>query len=300
MNPNGTIPVGDGTDFQIPFNTETFYAFRSTYKSSKQAISLGILPSKESPSRAMNVIRLPNHEIWKIRDGKELKSWFSKAFPRLDFNSKTPLIEQEEFDRFAEKDGLTLPPIQYSPELHIKSPSGNAAVVILGDAAHTFPPDLGEGVNSGLEDVVELGEALSKNEKLGDAVVEYSKVRKPEVRFIVTEPPILISKKSSQYVFSFVFSMQTKAIALLATYGAPFQYGQAGGILTVKKFLWTANFAFRLLLNKLTFGRTPKQVALLLTESSLPYSVVWKRAQLLTVGLWTLFAGIVARTFGFV
>lgn len=143
---------------------------------------MGILPSKQVPTRAMNVIRLPNHDIWKIRDGNELKSWFSKAFPRLDFSSKTPLIEQEEFDRFAANDGLTLPPIQYSPELHVKSPSGDAAVLILGDAAHTFPPDLGEGVNAGLEDVVVLDEALTNNGKVGDMATEYSKARKPEVR----------------------------------------------------------------------------------------------------------------------
>lgn len=130
----------------------------------------------------MNVIRLPNHDIWKIRDGNELREWFSKAFPRLDFTTEPPLINQEEFDRFASTEGLTLPPVQYSPELHVASPTGEAAVIIMGDAAHTFPPDLGEGVNSGLEDVFALDEALSQNEKIGDMAMAYATKRKPEVR----------------------------------------------------------------------------------------------------------------------
>jgi len=180
------------------------------------------------------------------------------------------LIEQEEFDRFAEKDGLSLPPVQYSPELHVRSSSGKAAVVILGDAAHTFPPDMGEGVNSGLQDVVELDEALTKNEKLGDAAMEYSKTRKPE----------------------------TKALAKICTYGAPFQYGQFGGILTVKKTLWTLNFVMRMLLNKLSFGLTPKPLLLELSDTNLPYGAVWKRAQILTFSLWTACVAVMARAFG--
>mmetsp|Transcript_30295 Transcript_30295/g.72630 ORF Transcript_30295/g.72630 Transcript_30295/m.72630 type:complete len:222 (+) Transcript_30295:929-1594(+) len=221
----------------------------------------------------MNVIRLANHDIWKIRDGNELKEWFSKAFPRLDFgSSNNPLIGQEELDRFAANDGLTLPPIQYSPELQVQSPTGNAAVVILGDAAHTFPPDLGEGVNSGLEDVVALDEALTNNEKPGEMATAYSKARKPE----------------------------TKALVKIATYGAPFQYGQSGGLLTVKKMLWTLNFAGRLILSKLSFGLTPPQLAIQISQTNLPYSSVWKRAQILTFSLWTVFAGIMARAFGLV
>ncbi|KAL3934874.1 MAG: hypothetical protein SGBAC_009500 [Bacillariaceae sp.] len=242
------------------------------FKSPTTAISFGILPSREVPSRAMNVIRLANHDIWKIRNGNELKEWFSKAFPRLDFGSDTPLIEQEELDRFAANDGLTLPPIQYSPELHVRSPTGNAAVVILGDAAHTFPPDLGEGVNAGLEDVVALDEALAANEKPGEMSAAYSKARKPE----------------------------TKALVKIATYGAPFQYGQSGGMLTVKKMLWTLNFAARLILNKLTFGLTPPQLAIQISQTNLPYSAVWKRAQILTFSLLTVFVGVMARGFGLV
>ena len=79
-------------------------------------------------------------------------------------------------------EGLSLPPCQHSPELCVASPTTAAAVILVGDGVHTFPPDLGEGVNSGLEDVFVLDEILSKHENIGDAAKEYAFLRGPEVR----------------------------------------------------------------------------------------------------------------------
>lgn len=154
INADAKVPVGDGTMFEIPFDTEIFYSIRSAYKSPKQAISLGLLPSRKAPVRTFNVIRLPNHEIWDIKDGNKLREWFVEAFPRFDFSAESSLVDQEEFDRFATTEGLQLPPCQYCPETYVVSRDAQAAVILVGDALHTFPPDLGEGVNSGLEDVV--------------------------------------------------------------------------------------------------------------------------------------------------
>ena len=167
--------------FQIPFDTPVFYTIRSVYTKPKHAISLGLLPSKPAPTRTFNVIRVPHHDIWKIKDGKELREWFAKAFPRFDFSAESSLVEQDEFDRFAKAEALRLPPCQYCPEHYVASPSGEAAIVLLGDAVHAFPPDLGEGVNSGLEDVVTLDECLGKYENLGEAIKTYASLRGPEV-----------------------------------------------------------------------------------------------------------------------
>ncbi len=167
--------------FEIPFDTQTFYSIRSVHKSPKKAISLGLLPSRKAPVRTFNVIRVPNHEIWKVKSGEELREWFAKAFPRFDFSAESSLVEKEEFDRFATTEGLSLPPCQYSPELYVVSPNSEAAVILVGDAVHTFPPDLGEGVNSGLEDVLCLDEALTTNGKLGDVARDYGAQRGPEV-----------------------------------------------------------------------------------------------------------------------
>jgi 2-polyprenyl-6-methoxyphenol hydroxylase-like FAD-dependent oxidoreductase len=83
--------------------------------------------------------------------------------------------------RFAASRGGTFPAPQYTTHLswtpdqasmdtkqrqqgakpNKPEPMGSGtSVVLVGDAAHSFPPDLGQGVNSALEDVVVLGGAL--------------------------------------------------------------------------------------------------------------------------------------------
>jgi kynurenine 3-monooxygenase len=182
MNADAGIPMGNGTMYEIPFDTPVFHAIRSVFTKPHNSISLGLLPAKKARTRTFNVIRVPSHDIWKIRNGQELRAWFQEAFPRFDFSSESSLVDQAEFDRFAETEGLRLPPCQYCPELYISSPTQEAGVVLVGDSVHTFPPDLGEGVNSGLEDVVVLDECLKKHDKVGEAIAEYAKLRGPEVR----------------------------------------------------------------------------------------------------------------------
>jgi kynurenine 3-monooxygenase len=181
MNSDAKVPVGDGSMFEIPFNSPTFYTIKSSYTRAKSAISLGVLPSRPAPTRTCNVIRIPEHEIWNVRDGNDLRDWFSKAFPRFDFSADSSLVTQDEFDRFAETEGLRLPPVQLCPELYVSSPTSESAIILVGDAVHVFPPDIGEGVNSGLEDVATLDEALFKHEKIGDAAKAYAVERGPEV-----------------------------------------------------------------------------------------------------------------------
>jgi 2-polyprenyl-6-methoxyphenol hydroxylase-like FAD-dependent oxidoreductase len=42
--------------------------------------------------------------------------------------------------------------------------TATSAVVLVGDAVHAFPPDLGQGVNSALEDVFALHRALERHD----------------------------------------------------------------------------------------------------------------------------------------
>ena len=80
--------------------------------------------------------------------------------------------------------------------------------------------------------------------------------------------------------------------------GAPFQYGQSGGMLSVKKFLWTLNFFSRMVLNKLTLGLTPLPVFVQIGDASLKYSTALRRADVLTVSLWTVTAALLLKSFG--
>jgi 2-polyprenyl-6-methoxyphenol hydroxylase-like FAD-dependent oxidoreductase len=269
INSNAKVPVGDGTEYEIPFGVQTFHTIRSRHaKDPRKFISLGLLPSKAAPTRTLNVIRDDSHEIWSIRDGNQLREWFADSFPRFDFSSNSSLVEQAEFDRFASVEGLRLPLCQYSPELYVASPStsnGAAAVLLVGDAAHCFPPDLGEGVNSGLEDVLALDDALTNHpNNVADMARDYAKQRGPE----------------------------SKAIVRMVRFGAPFQYGQFGGMTSVKKACWVLNFMGRMLLHKMTFGLSPRPVFVEVSDGYKKYSSVMRRADTLTAILWASFASI--------
>merc|ERR1711957_91376 len=105
----------------------------------------------------------PNHDIWKMTSGSELKEYFTRAFPRFDWNT---VVEPEEWDKFIAAEGARFPFCQYSPRLHVSSDengdgvSSGSGVVLVGDALHAFPPDLGQGLNSALCDVLALGDCF--------------------------------------------------------------------------------------------------------------------------------------------
>lgn len=145
--------------------------------------------------RAVNIITRPDHDIWKITNGKDMRAWFQKAFPRFRFtkdgdgHGDGELISMEEWNRFAEAQGTRFPPCQYSPGLQATPGDGECGVVLVGDAIHAFPPDIGQGINSGLEDVCALDTALkggdgsnmNANKSLGSRLQDYEKNRLPEV-----------------------------------------------------------------------------------------------------------------------
>lgn len=80
--------------------------------------------------------------------------------------------------------------------------------------------------------------------------------------------------------------------------GAPFQYQQFGGILTLRKMLWTFNFFGRVALNKLTFGLTPLPVFIQISDPNLKYSAALRRADILTASLWLITLGILGKILG--
>ena len=108
--------------------------------------------------------------------------YLAAAFPQLDIKQVFPA--EEIADLMRSKPGQ-FPEPQYSPKVHaeVGFVGGGTTCVLLGDAAHSFPPDLGLGVNSALQDVYLLGEELKAVE--GDtarAASIYEKARLPEAR----------------------------------------------------------------------------------------------------------------------
>ena len=148
-----------------------------------------MLPVKGSqPMRPANAITRPNHILWTMKSGAEVKKWFKENFARLNFDD---LVPEEEWERFAKAEGLAFPPCQLCPGLVASSENDECGVVLLGDAAHAFSPDCGQGINAGLMDVVRFNETLSRfsidestkpDGGLGRALREYERIQAPEVR----------------------------------------------------------------------------------------------------------------------
>ena len=59
--------------------------------------------------------------------------------------------------------------------------------VLLGDAAHTMSPVLGQGLNAGIEDVAVFAECLKQHQGNVDiALLAYIRARLPDVQAIMT------------------------------------------------------------------------------------------------------------------
>lgn len=114
-----------------------------------------------------------------MHTGNEVKAWFKDNYRnRLDLDD---LISDQEWERSAKAKGNTFPPCQYSPGLQSSSDNGECGIVLLGDAAHAFSPDIGQGINAGLMDVVQFDKILATTNRsiegsLGRALTEYERI----------------------------------------------------------------------------------------------------------------------------
>jgi 2-polyprenyl-6-methoxyphenol hydroxylase-like FAD-dependent oxidoreductase len=64
-------------------------------------------------------------------------------------------------------------------------------LVLLGDAAHAMPPNLGQGANSALVDGVVLAEELTRAPSVMEALADYDKRRRPLARRVQTTAEML-------------------------------------------------------------------------------------------------------------
>ncbi|WP_375470346.1 FAD-dependent oxidoreductase [uncultured Nostoc sp.] len=225
--------------------TTMAYAIRSTFKGRKKAISLGLLPFKNPHKpRTANIITYPDHQIWQLETKEEVKQFLKQAFPQLPLEK---IISPEEIARFTSSDGGKFPIPQYCSGLYKiwGKPEDNqgTAVILLGDATHCFPPDIGQGVNSALEDVYQIHEILAATEdNLSQALPRYQSLRQPDI----------------------------KALIRLAQISYPWQYSQD----LLQKRLWSLNFFLRLLLNRLFPFLFSPHSFLLIQNHELSYSEI--------------------------
>eukprot|EP00977_Amphora_coffeiformis_P029112 scaffold38812_cov153-Amphora_coffeaeformis.AAC.1 len=238
----GDFSIPNTTDSVVQTEPTALVVMRSKNKGKKR-VSLGMLPVKDKEFvRPANVITRPDHEVWTKTDGKSAKKWMQESFPRLPFDS---WVNDTEWERFASAKFISYPKPQYSPGSAVPSPTDETGVVLVGDACHAFPPDIGQGINAGLQDVLALDRSLQGRDiqtdqakyaappSLGQALRNYQANRGPEHR----------------------------ALIRLSRFGAPYQYNQSWLRDRIGQKLWFGNFLLRMLLNKITLGIIPPPAA---------------------------------------
>ena len=108
-------------------------------------LRLGLLPYKmKNIPRTANIITKPSAEIFTLKTGGEVLAFLRRELPQCDIEK---MITPEEAERFAQSPGGYFPRPQYCLDAQQVLGGGKGGVVLLGDAIHAFPPDLGAGVN---------------------------------------------------------------------------------------------------------------------------------------------------------
>eukprot|EP00580_Thalassiosira_gravida_P007477 CAMPEP_0201635820 /NCGR_PEP_ID=MMETSP0493-20130528/8207_1 /ASSEMBLY_ACC=CAM_ASM_000838 /TAXON_ID=420259 /ORGANISM="Thalassiosira gravida, Strain GMp14c1" /LENGTH=586 /DNA_ID=CAMNT_0048107831 /DNA_START=109 /DNA_END=1869 /DNA_ORIENTATION=+ len=292
LPPRFEIPdaLGSGSP-PLVTNSEKTYALRSVNTGPRNYLSLGLLPMKDNTVvRPTNIVTRPDHEVWTIRDGPTMQRYFQKAFPRYNFEEEGGMISKEEWDRFAKAEGTRFPYCQYSEGLatwvdgNDDDESGTCGVALVGDAIHAFPPDIGQGVNAGLMDVVCLDRALKGLDPETGAYTEKDEERSSSL-------PLETGLKRYQKRHA----PEIAALIRLARFGAPYQYKQPHRADRMLLKFWTANVALRVILSKLTFGLVQPPSIMLSQNKDLTFRQVMKRADLTTA----LFKTILVGGFGF-
>jgi len=246
-------------DFRFQNGTETaqlkddaMYSFLGANTESTTQARLGFLPSPVGQERPGNLILRQEHEVWKQKSGPEIKKWFQTNWPRFNWD----LVSDKRWETLATSKSTVYPLCQYTEQ------SATDRVVLVGDACHAFPPDIGQGINAGLQDIVVLDQAIGtgKTSTTGE-----------------TSKPVFTSSVLAAYQENRKY--EHRALTRIARFGSPYQYNQSRRQDKIGKLLWTLNFALRMILSKLTFGiLAPPIVTMMEAEPGWSYRKVMRKA----------------------
>ena len=180
------LPRQAGSSESLPSVPEQKYVFRSVSKALTSRVNLGLLSVKGEARRTANIICVPHHKIWQLKTFADVKQFLVESFPQIDFSS---FVDDDEIERFAQAVPGEFPRPQYVRKMQTllgstgEQQQQQQGIALVGDSAHAFPPDLGQGVNSGLEDVVALYDVLQEGKgDFSKALPAYEERRAPEAR----------------------------------------------------------------------------------------------------------------------
>ena len=72
-----------------------FFSFSSFIRGKN--IGFTIFTNTDNAARSAVFVRMPNHPIWSIKTGKEMKEYLAKNVPQMNFDTLTTDAEMEEF-----------------------------------------------------------------------------------------------------------------------------------------------------------------------------------------------------------
>jgi kynurenine 3-monooxygenase len=187
-------------------------------------------------------------------------------------------VDDVEWERFAKAKGTTFPYCQRSNgglAVHLSkdSTSTTCGVVLVGDAAHAFPPDIGQGINAGLQDVVALDRALRGEDMVRGSSSGSSSSSSTSASTSMS-PPANLGQALDRYEQN--RKGEHRALIRLARFGAPYQYNQSWLRDRMGKQLRTINVVCRVLLNKVTLGYVPPAAILMSLRHELTYRQVMR------------------------
>lgn len=172
-------------------------------KSTKERVKLRIFPTPRDQIDEFGgllgvMINSPDSVLWSVESVNEFYALLQRNFPAVNMHK---LIAPHHVETFLSTNPVVFPSIMRMDSLtaFVGDKSG---VIIIGDAAHSFPPDTGLGLNSGFEDVAKLAytiDGLTESSTIHDLLADYESRNHDE----------------------------TSALVYIARVAAPFQYGNA-------------------------------------------------------------------------
>ncbi|CAB9520873.1 FAD binding domain [Seminavis robusta] len=116
----------------------------------KTGSKLGMLPFGGEPGkpRPVSTVRQSDFSFFQLKSPEALYEELEAEFPQLDIRNR---LSPEAAQAWVESDGSTFPRPRYAGRAGIAA--DGVVSFLVGDAMHCFPPDLGQGLNSGMVDV---------------------------------------------------------------------------------------------------------------------------------------------------
>lgn len=258
------------------------YSIRPADKSPYGPTRLGILPVADPDyPRTANVILPPEHPVWSLETPEEVKAWLGGTFPQLPVDD---VISEDEARSFADGVPGAFPAPCYSPRQQLLLPK--SAVCLVGDAVQAFPPDIGQGVNAALANVMLLAGALDEAAttpataseaatKTGSAAGATDEEEAPTATAAAAQPLL----RRALPAYGAACAPEAEAVARIAQVGFPYQYPLTRERNPLARPLWFVNFLLRtFVLSKLLPKLFSPAAIVLVQRPHMTYSQVWKVA----------------------